>query len=145
MIPEGIARERFGFHQAPERILIKPQSFAVEQRVEASAKATALGKGLMMELHSSHTEYYADASVPIGHVAIYEPKEYKGMPEYVITLSDPTMPWSPHTEKLPETDADIATRIYFETWASQWNEHNNGVEAGVAALLAVYEAGKAAK
>lgn len=83
-----------GFIDRP-RIIIRPATFDVPQRVEASAKATEMGMGLLMELHSSSTHFYADATVPVGKVAIYAPKAYKGMPEYVTTLDSPEQEWYP--------------------------------------------------
>lgn len=77
------------------RLWIKPASFGVEQRVEASAKAAELGHGLVMELHSSHTEFYADPAVDVGRVAIYAPASYKSQPVYVTTLSAPEDHYDP--------------------------------------------------
>lgn len=71
------------------RLNIRPASFGVEQRIEALARATEMGFGLVMELHSSHTEFYADPLVALGEIAIYSPRTYKGGPEYVTTITDP--------------------------------------------------------
>lgn len=76
-----------------QRLDIRPMSFGVEQRVQASTLATALGCGVVMELHSSHTEFYADSAVPVGKVAVYAPSGYKMQPEYVTTLNSPEQPW----------------------------------------------------
>lgn len=78
-----------------ERIMIKPESYSPAQRIEASRKATALGKGLRMEVHSAHTEFYADETVPLGKVAVYASQEYKAWPTYETTLEAPTEYWEP--------------------------------------------------
>ena len=78
-----------------ERILIKPMSFGPEQRLEAIEHATALGKGLRMEVHSAHTEFYADQTVPLGKVAVYCSQEYKAWPTYETTLDSPDQHWVP--------------------------------------------------
>lgn len=80
-----------------QRLDIRPMSFGVEQRVQASALATELGCGVVMELHSAHTEFYADSTVPVGKVAVYAPPGYAMRPEYVTTLDSPEQPW-PVTE-----------------------------------------------
>lgn len=74
---------------------IKPQAFYVEQRVEASAIATARGKGLRMEVYSGHTEFYSDASVPTGKVAVYAPRGYDYSPTYETMLDSPEEEWIP--------------------------------------------------
>lgn len=55
-----------------------PMSYSLEQRVAASAKATAMGKGLYMAVGNSSTHYYAVDEVAIGKVLVSRPKEYKG-------------------------------------------------------------------
>lgn len=82
------------------RIWIKPESFGVPQRVEALAKATELGQGLVMELHNAHTEFYADPSVEVGKIAVYAPPAYKAQPEYVTTLDSPTDHYDPWGDRL---------------------------------------------
>ena len=78
-----------------ERIGIKPETFDTPQRIEASEIATALGKGLRMEVHSGHTEYHADATVAVGSVAVYASQRYKEWPTYETTLASPEDPWLP--------------------------------------------------
>lgn len=78
-----------------DRIYIKPMSFGAEQRIEASNRATELGKGVRMEVHSAHTEFYADQSVPVGKVAVYAAQEYKAWPTYETTLDSPDQHWVP--------------------------------------------------
>ena len=77
----------------PQRLDIRPMSFGLEQRVEAVALAAEMGRGVLMELHSSSTHFYADANVPVGKVVVYAPKTYKGFPEYVTTLDSPDEQW----------------------------------------------------
>jgi hypothetical protein len=78
------------------RIWITPATYGVEQRVEASQKATELGQGLVMELHGFHTEYYADPDVKVGAVAVYAPPSaYLRWPEYVKTLESPSDHYDP--------------------------------------------------
>ncbi|MUG03599.1 hypothetical protein ECC01_21725 [Bacillus tequilensis] len=78
-----------------KRIHIRPGSFEVAQRVEASEKATELGAGLRMEVHSAHTEFYADETVALGKVAVYCSQRYKEWPTYETTLDAPEEPWVP--------------------------------------------------
>lgn len=96
----GFIPDLMNFHgRGTQRIVIHPQSFDVPQRVEASAKAAEMGCGLLMELHSSHTEYYADPDVPVGKVDVWAPKTYKGQPEYVTTLDSPEQDWAPEGQR----------------------------------------------
>lgn len=78
-----------------QRIMIKPAAFDVEQRIEACQKATELGVGVRMEVHSGHTEFYADGSVEIGRVAVYCSQRYKEWPVYETTLGAPEEHWAP--------------------------------------------------
>lgn len=77
------------------QIFIKPKSFYPEQRTEASKIATERGEGLRMEVWSGHTEFHSDASVPVGKIAVYAAHEYKGWPEYEVTLDSPDDEWVP--------------------------------------------------
>lgn len=79
------------------RIEIKPMSFDVAQRVEASAIATEKGVGLRMEVHSSHTEFWTDKTVPVGQVSVWMSKTYKGFIEPETVLESPETPWVPST------------------------------------------------
>lgn len=85
----------FYFGDPMQRLNIKPRSYGVEQRVEASRQATELGKGLVMELGNASTSFYAESSVPVGKVAIYAPRRYSGPTEYIRTLDSPTDPYEP--------------------------------------------------
>lgn len=76
-----------------DRIWITPQSYGPEQRIEASQKATEVGRGLRMEVHSGHTEFFSDSTVPVGKVAIHCSLSYKAWPEYVTTLDAPDQLW----------------------------------------------------
>ena len=77
------------------RLMIKPESWTRPHRIEASRQATELGKGLLMELHSSHTEFYATDSVPVGQVEVWAPPGYKQHPVYVTTLDSASDTWAP--------------------------------------------------
>lgn len=77
------------------QIYINPATYANPQRTEASERATKLGNGLRMELGNTMTYYYSDPAVPVGKVAIYAPREYKGWPQYVTTLESASDEWSP--------------------------------------------------
>ena len=77
------------------RLLIKPESYGEEQRVEASRQATEAVKGLRMEVHNAHTEYWLDSEVPVGKVAIWQVMTYKGQLEYRRTMNSPTDPYDP--------------------------------------------------
>lgn len=57
---------------------IRPMSWDLAQRVEASNKATELGLGLYMAVGNSSTVYYATSVVAVGKVLVSMPKEYKG-------------------------------------------------------------------
>lgn len=74
----------------PSVILTPSASFNEEQRVIASELATKRGRGLLMEIHSSHTEFYAVVDVPVGKVKVTASKSYKGMLQDVIVLDSPT-------------------------------------------------------
>lgn len=87
------------FGEGVERIPMFPASYGLEQRVAASKIATDKGKGLVMELHSSTTHFYADPSIPVGKVAIWSPPSYKAMPEYVTTLDSADEPWETETDR----------------------------------------------
>ena len=76
-------------------IPIQPASFDVEQRTEASSRATEMKQGLVMELHSFMTYFFADPEVEVGKVAVYSPRSYGGFPEYVTTLNHPDDPFDP--------------------------------------------------
>lgn len=78
---------------------IKPMSFGVEQRVEAAIKAAVMGRGVHMEVGNSTTRFYADDSVPVGHIRITAPPKYKAVPEYVRTLTSPLEPYDPWAER----------------------------------------------
>lgn len=86
-------------------IPIRPQSYDVPQRVEASVKATELRQGLRMEVGNMTTKFYADPKVPIGKVAVYAPPSYKAMLEYVTTLDSPTDHWLPKGTPLLRKDS----------------------------------------
>ena len=74
----------------PQVILLHPAIwYSPQVRAEASAKATEMRRGLLMEIHSSHTEFFAVESIPVGQVEVHAPKTYKGMLEYVTTLPTP--------------------------------------------------------
>jgi hypothetical protein len=83
------------FANSQDRIWIKPEAFGVEQRVEASTVAAERGMGLRMEVHSGHTEFYADKSVKVGQVAVYASQTYKAWPTYETTLDAPEAEWAP--------------------------------------------------
>lgn len=91
------------------RILIRPASYQKPYRMEASAKATEMGMGLLMELHSSTTHFYADPEIPVGKVDIWAPPAYKEMPKYVTTLDSAEDDW--------ETENDRITREWAESQA----------------------------
>ncbi|WNN95149.1 hypothetical protein SEA_MAGRITTE_198 [Microbacterium phage Magritte] len=91
------------------RILIRPASYQKPYRMEASAKATEMGMGLLMELHSSSTHFYADPEIPVGKVDIWAPPAYKEMPQYVTTLDSAEDDW--------ETENDRITREWVENQA----------------------------
>jgi hypothetical protein len=55
-----------------------PMTYSLEQREQASAKATKMGKGLYMAVGNSSTHYYAVDEVPVGKVLVSMPEEYKG-------------------------------------------------------------------
>jgi hypothetical protein len=74
---------------------IKPASFDVQQRTEASAAAADLGQGLVMELHSFTTSFFADPDVPVGKIAVYAPTQYGSSPTYVKTLDGPADRYDP--------------------------------------------------
>jgi hypothetical protein len=82
-----------------ERIMIKPQSFGVEQRKEASAIATERGVGVRMEVHSSHTEFWMEAGIPLGHVEVWVCRTYKGRLEYDCLLRSPDADWRLPSER----------------------------------------------
>lgn len=94
-----------------ERIHIRPASYQKPYRMEASAKATEMGMGLLMELHDSSTHFYADPEVPVGKVDIWAPPAYKEMPRYVTTLDSAEDDW--------ETERDRLTREWLESQQSQ--------------------------
>jgi len=79
------------------RITIKPESFGVEQRLEASAIATAEGVGLTMEVHNAHTEFWLNDRVEVGKISVFCPPSYKAPLEYVGTLDSPEQDWYPGT------------------------------------------------
>lgn len=81
------------------RIIIRPASYQKPYRMEASAKATEMGMGLLMELHSSTTHFYADPEIPVGKVDIWAPPSYKAMPEYVTTLDSAEDDWETENDK----------------------------------------------
>jgi hypothetical protein len=98
------------------RLDIKPASFDVTQRREAQEKATEMGRGLVMELGTSTTRYYADADVPVGKIDVYSPREYKGMSLYEITLDHYDEDWIPKghrdlAEMLAKRADEAQTRI----------------------------------
>jgi hypothetical protein len=76
-------------------IPMKPMSYDLPYRQEASDKATELGLGLRMELGNVTTRFYGDPSVEVGKVSIYAAKTYSGMPEYVTTLESAAEEWTP--------------------------------------------------
>lgn len=84
------------------RIPIHPATFNVPERTEASARATELGQGLVMELHSTMTYYFADPEVELGKIAVYAPRVYKGLPQYVKTLNGPDDHFDPWAERTNE-------------------------------------------
>lgn len=84
-----------------ERILIEPQSWGPEERLRASAIATEKGVGLRMEVHSSHTEFYADSTVEVGKVCVWYSDTYKGWLKKRLTLQTPDEQWMPYLWKLP--------------------------------------------
>lgn len=86
-----------------EWIPIKPMSFGPEQRVEAVAIATAKGNGVRMEVHTAHTEFYADPSVPVGQVAVYIAKRYGSWPTFEVLLDDPEQEWVPRAWRIGES------------------------------------------
>lgn len=70
-------------------IKIEPMSYHFEQRKEAAAKAAELDRGVRMEVHSSHTEFWASHSVPVGYVEVWACRTYKGPINYeTILLAD---------------------------------------------------------
>jgi hypothetical protein len=84
-----------------ERLWIKPESYGLDQRIEASEKATEAGTGLRMEVHNAHTEFWLDADVPVGKVSVWQVMTYKGQLEYLRTMnsaSDPYDPWEPRDD-----------------------------------------------
>lgn len=91
------------------RIRIRPASYQKPYRMEASAKATEMGMGLLMELHTSTTHFYADPEIPVGKVDIWAPPAYKEMPRYVTTLDSAEDDW--------ETENDRVTREWVENQA----------------------------
>jgi hypothetical protein len=76
-------------------INVKPASYDRGARIFASAQADQLEQGLRMEVHSSHTEFYADPDVPIGQVSVWVTRTYKGQLQYDTTLTSPGEEWSP--------------------------------------------------
>jgi hypothetical protein len=76
-----------------KRIMIEPQSFDKELRLKASAEGDRLGVGVRMELHSAHTEYWADPTIPVGKMDVWCGKYYKAPLEYVVTIS-PDEDWT---------------------------------------------------
>jgi hypothetical protein len=46
-----------------------------------------------MEIHSSHTEFWEDTSVPVGEMSIWAGRYYKAQLEYVTTIF-PGEDWS---------------------------------------------------
>jgi len=72
---------------------IQPRSFGTEQILEADALASELGTGVRMEIHSMHTEFFADPEVPVGKVWVWLSKTYKGMVEPVTMLESADQPF----------------------------------------------------
>lgn len=104
------------------RIDIRPMSPGAPQRVEAEQKARALGRGVRMELHSSHTEFYADRHVEVGKIAIYVPHEYKGWPEYETTLESPQDPWESPLERSMREHAEAHEAAILDALKSAFYE-----------------------
>lgn len=81
---------------------VKPGTYAKPQRMEASAKAAEVGRGLHMAVGNSMTRYWADSTVPVGKVMITMPLTYKGIPEYIKTLDSPEQEWCPREKEHAE-------------------------------------------
>lgn len=84
--------------------------YSYAQRVEALKQAEAYPSfGVRMEVHSSHTEFYATPLVPVGTIEVYGALKYKGMPEYITTLTGPNQDWvAPWGTPLSEALAQLA-------------------------------------
>jgi len=74
---------------------IRPMSFGLEQRVEASEQAAALGRGVRMEVGSGATRFYAEADIPVGQIEVWRPLEYKGMLHRWGVLASAHDDWTP--------------------------------------------------
>lgn len=72
---------------------IKPRSYGLEQRIEAVEKASTSGRGAVMVIGRSSTDFYADPYVPPGRLKIYVQREYTGQPEYETTLRAADEEW----------------------------------------------------
>ena len=103
----------------PQTAVPNLRSFSEEHRVEAVSEATDMGRGVRMEIHSSHTEYYATTEVKVGHIAVWYPPTYKGQLIYEMTLIDPRQPYTPKTWRSPEfqTTMDIYAREHAAEYA----------------------------
>lgn len=64
------------------RIQMHPETFDFDTRMEALAAATAESAGVVMLVWSSWTEYFKDATVPVGKIKVYEAKQYGATPTY---------------------------------------------------------------
>lgn len=65
------------------------RGFGAEHRMEAARQATEMGRGVLMMIHSGHTEFYASTRVDIGKVEVHASRQYKGWPEFVTVLESP--------------------------------------------------------
>jgi hypothetical protein len=77
-----------------DRLNIEPMTPDVEQRVKAVELARERKSGVRMEVHSGHTEFWADRTVPVGRVSVCVAREYGGWPQYETTLEHPDDEWS---------------------------------------------------
>ncbi len=74
-------------------IRIRPASPGTEQQEEALKIAKDLEMGVRMEVHSSHTEFWASPGVVPGWVEVYACTSYKGMLEYITCHEGPSDEW----------------------------------------------------
>ncbi len=68
------------------RVFVSVASFDAKYQLEAAEKARELDFGVRMEVHNSHTEFYATPDVEVGKIDVWASPKYKGFLEYVETI-----------------------------------------------------------